>query len=423
MSENAEGARDENAVPEAPTATREELAAQVAELEETVQTLSNLLSALSARMLRNVDDLRDEVRRRVVYADLQPIQKDMERIRARIDDIVDEVGYGEALDIAKVPPTILEAAYQAILDDVVSELKKARGVHDAEQHILHSLEQLRLKTSGSDLFLYRPHRLHVGVAKAIEKGLASARQVQMTYEELLRHLALEARGLPLLLLMTSRFPITGSNLELGRIREAELRAAAEVLGVREVSFLDYWDKDLDRAAHDDVIGRIVEHLRRIRPHVIVTFPPDGAYGHPDHIAVSQFVSAAVVAAADPTYRPGGDARAHRVSKLYFMTWSAAKWAIYQAAFKTLVSRVDGVERQAAPWPDWAITTCIDTMAHWPTVWRAVRCHESQMATYGRLAELSEDDHRRLWGTQEFYRAMSLVNGGRARENDLFAGLR
>ena len=188
MSDNAEDARDENVVPEAPAATREELTAQVAELEETVQTLNNLLSALSARMLRNVDDLRDEVRRRVVYADLQPIQKDMERIRARIDDIVDEVGYGETLDIAKVPPTILEAAYQAILDDVVSELKKARGVHDAEQHILHSLEQLRLKTSGSDLFLYRPHRLHVGVAKAIEKGLASARQVQMTYEELLRHL-------------------------------------------------------------------------------------------------------------------------------------------------------------------------------------------------------------------------------------------
>jgi len=187
MSDKAEDARDD-VVSEAPAATREELAAQIAELEETVQTLNNLLSALSARMLRNVDDLRDEVRRRVAYTDLQPIQKDMERIRTRIGDIVDEVGYGEALDIAKVPPTILEAAYQAILDDVVSELKKARGVHDAEQHILHSLEELRLKTSGSDLFYYRPHRLDVGVAKALEKGLVSARQVQMTYEELLRHL-------------------------------------------------------------------------------------------------------------------------------------------------------------------------------------------------------------------------------------------
>ena len=42
-------------------------------------------------------------------------------------------------------------------------------------------------------------------------------------EELLRHLALETRNLPLLLLMTSRFPITGSNLELGRIREIGLK--------------------------------------------------------------------------------------------------------------------------------------------------------------------------------------------------------
>jgi class 3 adenylate cyclase len=42
-------------------------------------------------------------------------------------------------------------------------------------------------------------------------------------EELLRHLALEARGLPLLLLTTSRFAVTGSNLELGRIREIGLK--------------------------------------------------------------------------------------------------------------------------------------------------------------------------------------------------------
>lgn len=176
-------------VPETlPTPSRQELAAQVAELEETVQTLSNLVSSFSARMLRNVDDLKEEMGRRVNYADLADIQKELGKIRARIDDIVDEVGYGEALDIAKVPPGILEAAYQAILDDVISELKKARGAHDAELHILHSLEQLRLKTSGSELFTYKPHRIHVGVAKALEKNLASARQVQMTYEELLRHL-------------------------------------------------------------------------------------------------------------------------------------------------------------------------------------------------------------------------------------------
>jgi LmbE family N-acetylglucosaminyl deacetylase len=212
---------------------------------------------------------------------------------------------------------------------------------------------------------------------------------------------------------------------LGRIREAELRAAARVLGVREVSFLDYWDKDLDRADPREVIEALVAHLRRLRPHVVATFAPDGAYGHPDHIAISQFASAAVVAAADAAFVPAGGKGdgAHRVSKLYYMAWSAPKWAAYQAAFKRLVSKVDGVEREAAPWPDWAITTVIDTADHWPTVWEAVRCHESQMAIYGPLGELSEEHHRGLWGAQEFYRAMSLVNGGRERETDLFAGLR
>ena len=35
-----------------------------------------------------------------------------------------------------------------------------------------------------------------------------------------------------------------------------------------------------------------------------------------------------------------------------------------------------------------------------------------------------DEHQRaLWGTQEFYRVFSSVNGGRARETDLFEGLR
>ena len=43
-------------------------------------------------------------------------------------------------------------------------------------------------------------------------------------EELLGHLALEARGLPLLVLMTSRLPIAGTRLEVTRIRELTLRA-------------------------------------------------------------------------------------------------------------------------------------------------------------------------------------------------------
>ena len=112
-----------------------------------------------------------------------------------------------------------------------------------------------------------------------------------------------------------------------------------------------------------------------------------------------------------------------MSKLYFIAWSPKKWTAYQAALRKLVFKVDGEERQAVPWPDWAITTVIDTSRVWPAVWRAVSCHKTQMTIYRKLEELSEEHQRSLWGTQEFYRVFSSVNGGRAQESDLFEGLR
>jgi len=80
---------------------------------------------------------------------------------------------------------------------------------------------------------------------------------------------------------------------VGRVREAELREAARVLGVHEVNFLDYSDGDLDQVNVAEAIARIVDHLRRVKPHVVITFGPEGAYGHPDHIAISQLTTAAV----------------------------------------------------------------------------------------------------------------------------------
>ena len=85
--------------------------------------------------------------------------------------------------------------------------------------------------------------------------------------------------------------------------------------------------------------------------------------------------------------------------------------------------VDGVQRQATPWPDWAVTAEIDTSAYWPVVWKAVSCHQTQMSMYERLGELTSSQQIALWGTQEFYRVYSAVNGGRKVETDLFEGLR
>ena len=104
--------------------------------------------------------------------------------------------------------------------------------------------------------------------------------------------------------------------ELGRIREGELRSAAKVLGVQEVSFLDYRDGELPNADHDEVVGKIVDHIRKIRPHVVVTFDQNGLYGHPDHIAICQFTTAAVAAAADPNFGVPSSYQTYSVNQLY-----------------------------------------------------------------------------------------------------------
>jgi len=211
-----------------------------------------------------------------------------------------------------------------------------------------------------------------------------------------------------------------SDAEVGRMREAELRAAAQVLGVRDVTLLDYVDGELDRAEPHEAVGRIVTQLRRVCPQVVVTFDPFGAYGHPDHVAISQLATAAVLAATDPSFP--NDLEPHRVSKLYYFVTDERRWAVYQSAFKRLTSRVDGEERSAVAWPAWAVSAKIDAREHWRTVWQAVNCHATQLAIYGRLGELTPDEHEALWGSESFYRVFSRVNGGRTREADLFDGI-
>ena len=84
---------------------------------------------------------------------------------------------------------------------------------------------------------------------------------------------------------------------LGEIREAETRAAARVLGVEHVRFLDYVDAELDRAPPREAAERVASVLRELRPEVVLTFDPFGGYGHPDHIAIAQYATAGIVLAA------------------------------------------------------------------------------------------------------------------------------
>lgn len=82
-------------------------------------------------------------------------------------------------------------------------------------------------------------------------------------------------------------------------RIAELECAAEVLKFSEVIRFNYRDsgmpgsednrhpQSLVAAPADEVTGKTVEVIRRVRPQVVVTFDPYGGYGHPDHIKMHE----------------------------------------------------------------------------------------------------------------------------------------
>ncbi|MEP6896823.1 MAG: PIG-L family deacetylase, partial [Chloroflexota bacterium] len=150
---------------------------------------------------------------------------------------------------------------------------------------------------------------------------------------------------------------------LGEIRTQELENAVKELGMRGLYFLDYIDGDVDKANHMEVISKIVTHIRRIKPQVVVTFPPDGNYGHPDHIAIGQFTQAAIVCAADTDYQDAENLSAHRVSKLYYMVDGESFINLVAPFLGDMTFPVDDQVRGEVPWQEWMITTRIEMSEH------------------------------------------------------------
>ncbi|MBW1602932.1 N-acetyl-1-D-myo-inositol-2-amino-2-deoxy-alpha-D-glucopyranoside deacetylase [Streptomyces sp. JJ66] len=117
---------------------------------------------------------------------------------------------------------------------------------------------------------------------------------------------------------------------LGAHRIGELRAAMQALGVTDHRFLGgagryrdsgmmgaeqnrrprcFWQADLDEAA-----GLLAEVIRQQQPQVLVTYGPDGGYGHPDHIQAHRVATRAVELAADAAHAPDAGAP-HRVARV------------------------------------------------------------------------------------------------------------
>jgi LmbE family N-acetylglucosaminyl deacetylase len=119
---------------------------------------------------------------------------------------------------------------------------------------------------------------------------------------------------------------------IAELREAELRCAAGNLGLSGVHFLDYRDsgmpgtadnahpRALAAASQEEVVEKVVDYIRRLRPQVVITFDPIGGYRHPDHIAIQRATTIAFSAAADAHFCPGGSP-AYQSQRLYYQTMS------------------------------------------------------------------------------------------------------
>jgi LmbE family N-acetylglucosaminyl deacetylase len=213
---------------------------------------------------------------------------------------------------------------------------------------------------------------------------------------------------------------------LGAIREQELRAAAAILGIRKVEFLELTDGLLDRTNPIQTIGHITAHLREIRPQVVVSFGPDGDYGHPDHIAICQLTSAALVCAADPAFEPWSGP-IHRVDKFYYLVNNAQLAELLSKHVGEIGIEVAGFQRKLVIWPDWAITTrlFLDQEIDWQTARAAILCHRSQLSSLGDVEHMAEGTWREILLAQNsFYRVFCLATLPQTgQETDLFGGMR
>ena len=89
----------------------------------------------------------------------------------------------------------------------------------------------------------------------------------------------------------------------------------------QVRCWDYLDGALAEVDFHGLVAQVVQLIREFRPDVVISFGPDGGYGHPDHITISAAATAACWQAGDPASYPGPAGRAGwlRTSRTGFTT--------------------------------------------------------------------------------------------------------
>lgn len=68
--------------------------------------------------------------------------------------------------------------------------------------------------------------------------------------------------------------------------------------MQHVLSLDYGDGNLQNIDPSPLAAHIVQIIRHYKPDTVITFGPDGAYVHPDHIIIGDVITQAVALAGD-----------------------------------------------------------------------------------------------------------------------------
>jgi len=192
---------------------------------------------------------------------------------------------------------------------------------------------------------------------------------------------------------------------LARVREQESRCACKEMGIREPFLLGFQDQGISTAAEmDQVVARLREIFDRVKPAVVITWGPDGLSGHPDHRAASNL--------ATQVFQQQS-ALGHKPSRLYYV-------AIPESRF--LPPPPGWAERPPRTVADVWVTTEIDARAEHEAARRALDCHKTQFdaESFQRMHLLRD----KILDGRVFLRlALGTVRAGRARERDLFEGLK
>jgi N-acetyl-1-D-myo-inositol-2-amino-2-deoxy-alpha-D-glucopyranoside deacetylase len=227
--------------------------------------------------------------------------------------------------------------------------------------------------------------------------------------------------------------------QLGGYRIGELSAALRALGVAQPIFLGgvgrwrdsgmagtpprHWQRFVD-ADMREVVGELVEMIRQLRPHVVVTYDEKGGYGHPDHIQVHE-VTMAAVAAADGNDYPG---EPWTVPKVYWTVMSTSAMAEALDAIDDLPPEWIRVSISDVPfgYPDDAIDAVIEVADELSAKVAALRAHATQVtvAADGRACALSNNIALPIGSAEHYILAAGTPGERDARgwETDLLAGL-